>query len=628
MLLSHNISVYNQLEQTLSEHKKAIVVMGTGVGKTYVTKEYLDNHKLFALVVTPRLSINESWHKVCGNNIDTITYSKFKNIYKNIDYTQYDVVVCDEVTHIGAPQWGKGVKWLIDNKIIPVIGLTENSIRYTDGARDVGEEFFDNKFCFGESVATAIEKKVLNPITYVGALYNTDGLRNEIRGRIVDKLYAQLDLAINNTPTVEEIIKKNMPKGKRKGIIFAPTISEIKSCVQFLNKIYPTMKIYPVHSKQSPELNQKYLRWFDKTDEGFLCSVDMLSEGVHLKGVNTLFMLRRTESPNVFSQQLGRCLSANNLEGSVLFDLVNNKTNIKISAKSIKVKIPSVFPSLFSGERKSSQIIIKDYTKDIVKVLKEIQEALSLKPWTEEENNLIRYYSEHKAEIKMSAKKFFAINIPNHPYSSTITQAWRLGIKLGNVYEWGEKELKVLKEYYHLGVDAVYSRIDNPPNRHQIMDKARTLGLSVDGLFSKEEDELIKKYYPTMGYNMSYMIPNKTKRQIASHARDALGLRSKQLISKYWTEEEDQILRDNYSKGYKAVLELLPKRSKDSIMCRAKVLKLPNNVYRKVRCVETGQIFNSITEAGKAMNIDRLYINECLSGKKKSTGGYHWEYYK
>ena len=43
----------------------------------------------------------------------------------------------------------------------------------------------------------------------------------------------------------------------------------------------------------------------------------------------------------------------------------------------------------------------------------------------------------------------------------------------------------------------------------------------------------------------------------------------------------------------------------------------------RVICVETGQIYDSITEAEQSTG---FYIGECLSGKFGQSGGYHWKY--
>lgn len=43
-------------------------------------------------------------------------------------------------------------------------------------------------------------------------------------------------------------------------------------------------------------------------------------------------------------------------------------------------------------------------------------------------------------------------------------------------------------------------------------------------------------------------------------------------------------------------------------------------------CVETNQIFGSIREAEREMNIDKNTIIKCCKGKAYTAGGYHWKY--
>lgn len=47
---------------------------------------------------------------------------------------------------------------------------------------------------------------------------------------------------------------------------------------------------------------------------------------------------------------------------------------------------------------------------------------------------------------------------------------------------------------------------------------------------------------------------------------------------------------------------------------------------KKVMCVETGVTFDSTTEASKAMGIIRTSITKCCRRKRKTAGGYHWQY--
>lgn len=50
-----------------------------------------------------------------------------------------------------------------------------------------------------------------------------------------------------------------------------------------------------------------------------------------------------------------------------------------------------------------------------------------------------------------------------------------------------------------------------------------------------------------------------------------------------------------------------------------------NRKYTPVRCVETGIIYKNQTAAAKAVGIHRYGINNALTGKQKTAGGYHWE---
>lgn len=48
-------------------------------------------------------------------------------------------------------------------------------------------------------------------------------------------------------------------------------------------------------------------------------------------------------------------------------------------------------------------------------------------------------------------------------------------------------------------------------------------------------------------------------------------------------------------------------------------------IFSKVRCVETGEVFKSMIQAGEAISRHHYGINLCLLGKQNTCGGYHWE---
>ncbi len=60
-------------------------------------------------------------------------------------------------------------------------------------------------------------------------------------------------------------------------------------------------------------------------------------------------------------------------------------------------------------------------------------------------------------------------------------------------------------------------------------------------------------------------------------------------------------------------------------MRQAKVGKKPANT-KQVMCIETGQVFDGLTEAAKALDINRQSIWMQLKGKIKAAGGKHFKY--
>lgn len=57
------------------------------------------------------------------------------------------------------------------------------------------------------------------------------------------------------------------------------------------------------------------------------------------------------------------------------------------------------------------------------------------------------------------------------------------------------------------------------------------------------------------------------------------------------------------------------------VICR----RLHNGKKIKVRCVETGEVFNSIKEVGERFNTSPSSVGKCLHGTRSTALGYHWE---
>ena len=51
-----------------------------------------------------------------------------------------------------------------------------------------------------------------------------------------------------------------------------------------------------------------------------------------------------------------------------------------------------------------------------------------------------------------------------------------------------------------------------------------------------------------------------------------------------------------------------------------------NKISKPVKCLETGLIFPSTNEAQRQFGFSHQHISACCNGKRKTCGGFHWQY--
>lgn len=66
---------------------------------------------------------------------------------------------------------------------------------------------------------------------------------------------------------------------------------------------------------------------------------------------------------------------------------------------------------------------------------------------------------------------------------------------------------------------------------------------------------------------------------------------------------------------------------KDNINFGTRTERSAKARQKKIICVETGEIFNSLTEAAIKNNVNKSAICKACKGKLKTCAGYHWAYY-
>lgn len=677
--LDHNKSIYLQAEKYLEENGKALVVIGTGLGKTTTALEYLWTHKCRALVIGPNNIIKSGWEEY-ADWCDTTTYQAFANNYSTIDYSQYGLVILDEAHHAGydedmgkgAAVWSKGIIYIIE-KGVKVLGLTATPER--SDKIDIGNTIFKGCVCEGFAVEDGIEKGIIHPFSYVTAYYDTNGIAEEYSDCENAELVGQLNLAINNTPTIKEIFNKHMPKNKRKGIIFIQEIADKHYVIDIFKDIYPDVEYRAIDSLMDPEVVSANRQWFEETDEGYLLAINMISEGAHYKGVNTLIMFRRTNSYLVYTQQLGRIITLAKDENpeAIVFDLVNNVDNVEYNDRKIegnkRYSVSRVLDAIRRRAEKSEQIIVADETRDIVKAIRDIKQ-FSDDSWEDWEIEILRenYNKGLKFCVDLVNKKRKESHLKERSVDSVRTFAnRRLGLHCAfkGVYMIDSNTLKVIK-YFEKISDAAQLINGSTGGICQCL-KGKCVQykgfcwcreeIYFDGWVPIGLEKIRKKsifcFETNKVYKSAKEASEETGANVGKILRCCRGLEkgAKGLHFCYpedknnftiieckergkpFSKEEDELLKDKYKAlGYsEELLKFFPGRTMGSLIQRACRIGAKSEAKhgKRVLCVETGNVFDSINDANLWCGVP---ISACLIGKNKSAGRLsdgtklHWKY--
>ena len=361
-LLPHNEVAYERLINTLKDHNMVSINHATGTGKSFIMLKYLyQNRDKRILYLAPTYAILEQFTEEHTeelgigesefNKLDTMIYKTLLGTDIERLADSYDIIVLDEYHRCGAKKWGIQVKKLIDTikekypeKI--VIGTTATEIRYLDNERNMNKILFDGVEASRLTLADAILQGILPAPIYVNFYYflidEVDKLIERIQkytfyeGQYGEELRTLIGFKQDIEEKLVELSTDREYIGENgKYLVFSSSIKNIEKDKKMVEMLLPKIdKSYSVHSNKSKEANKKNLKEFrnnPKDITSVLYSVNLLNEGVHVKDVDALFLLRPTTSPIIYFQQLGRLLSYSRRKDQVVvFDLVNNVSKNKV----------------------------------------------------------------------------------------------------------------------------------------------------------------------------------------------------------------------------------------------------------------------------------------------------------
>lgn len=537
-LREHNVKPYHDLCAMLEDHDKVAYVSATGTGKTYVGGKYIEDHDLLekTLILVPSDAIRDNWKKILPET-DVLSYQAM--LRNKPDMGRYEMLICDEMHHLGAEIWGAHYKGMTDGYSGRIIGMSATPVRFLDNSRNMIEELFEGVRITGVELPEAIQKGILPSFDYVAALYNLPSLRPHDTGRCTEltkKLYKQLDV-MENEYSFRNIIRKHMKPGVHKVAVFIPHIDSIDEYKDVVSAVYPDALHCVAHSNMPPSQRAEAIDAFEQNaGMSFLYTVDLLNEGVHIDGVDTVIMFRKTQSPTIFLQQLGRALTANATDERItIFDFVANHVNVKTKHDGAS----SVIDWINDGSGNPARQVIKfDYASAEREVLDRISFLLG-DVWKEEENALIRqYYGRDGAKETLTAL------LPTRNWKTIVQQAWTLG--LGKKYKRYASEsltADVIKLFPIEGGRQMLEAAHPDVPWASICSIAKKAGIFKPHKmkpWTDEEDAVILKHASDSAL-LQTLLPDRTMQQIWKRRRQ-LGLAKSRPV---FTEDHRRIMLEN-----------------------------------------------------------------------------------
>ena len=360
---SMQVGFIKNLEKIISNGEdRALLISATGTGKTYASAfamRELGFKRVLFLVHRGQLArqTKKSYEKVFGNtasmgligagysiednkNKDFIfamiqTLSKTENLHQFAP-DAFDCIVVDEAHHSSAESY-KTILSYFKPKFW--LGMTATPDKRDDNieGRNI-YEIFNYQIAYEIRLQQAMEENLLCPFHYFGIKDISIVGDDEAEHRDFSVL--------TSDERVRHIIEQANYYGfsgeKVKGLIFCSGIKESVTLSEKFNqcinpntgKKYRTISLNGDASEQERQDAFERLA-MDETDEtdgieplDYIFSYEILNEGVDIVEVNQVIMLRPTQSPIVFIQQLGRGLrKADGKEYVVIIDFIGNYNN-------------------------------------------------------------------------------------------------------------------------------------------------------------------------------------------------------------------------------------------------------------------------------------------------------------
>jgi superfamily II DNA or RNA helicase/HKD family nuclease len=282
----------------------------------------------------------------------------------------FDIIVIDEFHHATATTYRRVIEHFAPKELL---GLTATPERM-DGL-NVQDEFFEGRIAAEMRLWEALENDLLCPFHYFGIpdgtdLTNLGWQRGAYTDDDLDNLYTGNDARARIV--VKQIRDKVSNPGAMRALGFCVSKAHAHFMADFFRKA--NFRAVALDSDSSADVRAQALRDLRDRKLQVIFSVDLFNEGLDIPDVDTLLLLRPTNSATIFLQQLGRGLRRTETKPvlTVLDFIGQHRAEFRfeeqfraltnLTRNRLVDHIEHDFPQLPSG----CQIILEGKSKDLV----------------------------------------------------------------------------------------------------------------------------------------------------------------------------------------------------------------------------------------------------------------------
>lgn len=368
--------VKNVMEMRAQHIDRALLLSSTGTGKSLASAFMLrEMGTRRALFIVHREQIAKqtlkSYKRVFGSSrtygllsgnsrelgaeflFATMQMMSKEDILSHYSPGDFDVIILDECHHAGAESYQKIMRYF---KPKFWLGMTASP---DTNQYDI-YSIFDHHIAYEIRLQQALEEDLLCPFHYFGI---TD---LEINGEVFDdnagvKNFSNLISDVRVDYVIDKANYYGFSGDRVKGLIFCSRKDEAKELSKKFNE--RGLRTEVLTGEDAQERRESVIARLTNDEDGddqldYIFTVDIFNEGVDIPEINQVIMLRPTQSPVVFIQQLGRGLRKyEGKEYVVILDFIGNYMN------------NFMIPIALSGDRSYNKDAMRRYIREGARVI-------------------------------------------------------------------------------------------------------------------------------------------------------------------------------------------------------------------------------------------------------------------